>query len=91
MILKRAQGIALAETATDDQVLLCRELDGMTVVLNTAGACVWELLDGARKSAEIAAEICRATGDELPQHQVEAEVQALLIDLRARRFAVEVT
>lgn len=57
------------------------------LALNPAAAAVWDLLDGRREPAELAAILAGAAG--IPPAQAEADVRALLLRLGSEGFLSE--
>ena len=74
---------ALSQRAGDTVVLLDPD-SGEYYALEDIGALVWELCDGSRDIAEIAAVVCESY--DAPTETVEPDVRELLAELGAARL-----
>lgn len=82
---RRREGI-LAQRASDTQLLLNLS-SGHYYALNEVGTRVWELSDGSRSVAEVAAAI--AEEYDAPVEEIQADVIDLLRDLLNEQLVVE--
>lgn len=72
----------------DDEAVIVTPASGTVKVLNDVGARVWELADGRRTVADLAALLCAEYDVELIQ--VQADVQAFVAEMVDRGiFTVE--
>jgi hypothetical protein len=73
------------DVAGTGECVLVDRARGRVLALNVTGAAVWDLLDGRRDAAALAAIVAAAAGD-VDAAQVEADVQRLLDQLVAEGF-----
>lgn len=81
---RRRAGTLVEEVPGTGECVLFEPVSGQVLALNPTGAAVWDLLDGERTPADLAAILHEATGVEV---EVAArDVEALLRDLEQAGF-----
>ena len=85
MAVPRPQADVICEEVPETgECVLLRPGAGRVLALNALGAAVWEILDGARGSRELAALLAEAA--EVTLERAQADVEALLARLEEEGF-----
>lgn len=84
MSWRRRDDTLREDVAGTGECVLVDRARGRVLALNVTGAAVWDLLDGRRDAAALAAIVAAAAGEDAAQ--VEADVQRLLDDLAREGF-----
>lgn len=81
---RRRRDTQAEEVPESGELVLMHRETGRLLALNPTAAAVWDLLDGRRDAAAMAAVIADATG--APLERVTADVAALLVELEREGF-----
>lgn len=87
-IVRRREGTLREDVPGTGECVLVDRARGRVLALNVTGAAVWDLLDGRRDAAQVAAILADAIG-EVDRAQVEADVRRLIDELAREGFVEE--